>query len=68
MPVMDQPKRERDITIGRNTWIGARVIVVAGVSIGDGCIVGAGSVVTQSIPPDSVAVGVPARVVKKRGE
>lgn len=66
--VMDQPKVERDVRIGRGVWLGARVIVVAGVEIGDGAIVGAGSVVTKDIPPDTIAVGVPARVIGKRGE
>lgn len=64
--VWDQPSRERDIVVGSNAWLGARVIVVAGVEIGDGCIVGAGAVVTQSIPPWSIAVGVPAKVVGER--
>ena len=66
IPVMQQPKREQDVVIGRQSWLGARVIVVAGVTIGDGCIVGAGSVVTKSLPPDSIAVGAPARVVGSR--
>ena len=39
---------------------------MAGVTIGDGCVIGAGSVVTKDIPPYSVAVGVPAKVVKSR--
>jgi acetyltransferase-like isoleucine patch superfamily enzyme len=60
---MHQPRIEEDIVIGRDVWLGARVIVVAGVSIGDGCIVGAGSVVTRSLPPNSIAVGSPARIV-----
>jgi acetyltransferase-like isoleucine patch superfamily enzyme len=42
------------------------VVVVAGVEIGDGCVVGAGAVVTHSLPPGAVAVGVPARVVSHR--
>ena len=62
----DQPKRERDITIGNDVWLGTRVVVTAGVTIGDGCIVGAGAVVTRDIPPDSIAVGVPAKVVGTR--
>jgi len=66
--VMDQPRVEEDVVIGRDVWLGARVIVVAGVRVGDGCIVGAGAVVTKDLPPGSIAVGVPARVVGKRGE
>ncbi len=52
--------------IGSDTWLGAGVIVTKGVTIGDGSIVGAGSVVTTDIPPMSIAVGVPARVVRAR--
>lgn len=67
-PVMDQPRLERDVVIGDDVWLGARVMVVPGVEIGDGCIVGASSVVTRSIPAGSVAVGNPARVVGRRGD
>jgi acetyltransferase-like isoleucine patch superfamily enzyme len=67
-PVMDQPKLERDVIIGDDVWLGARVIVVAGVEIGNGCIIGASSVVTRSIPAGSIAVGNPARVVGQRGD
>jgi acetyltransferase-like isoleucine patch superfamily enzyme len=67
-PVMDQPKLERDVVIGDDVWLGARVMVVAGVEIGDGCIIGASSVVTRSIPAGSIAVGTPARVVGRRGD
>lgn len=66
MPVMLQPRRERDVFIGRDVWLGARVMVVAGVTVGDGSVVGAGSVVTRSLPPNSIAAGVPARVLKMR--
>jgi virginiamycin A acetyltransferase len=55
------PNPER-ITIGRNCWIGARAIVMA--DVGENCIIGAGAVVTRPIPPNSIAVGVPARVIK----
>jgi acetyltransferase-like isoleucine patch superfamily enzyme len=65
-PFREQPKRERDIVIGHDVWLGARVVVTAGVTIGNGCIVGAGAVVTRDLPPDSIAVGVPARVVSQR--
>ncbi len=51
------------VIIGKNVWIGARSIVLPGVTIGDHSVVAAGSIVTESIPPRSVAVGVPARVV-----
>ena len=67
-PVMDQPKLERDVVIGDDVWLGARVMVLPGVEICDGCIVGASSVVTRSIPAGSIAVGNPARVVGRRGD
>lgn len=54
--------------IGNNCWIGGGVTILAGVIIGDGCVIAAGSVVTKSVPPNSVVVGVPAKVVKSRDE
>lgn len=68
IPVMHQPKIEADVTIGSDVWLGVRVIVVAGVSIGDGAVVGAGSIVTRDLPPGCVAVGSPARVVGWRDD
>lgn len=49
-------------------WIGAGSVVLAGVTIGDNAVIGAGSVVTRDIPPDVVAVGVPCRVMRKIAE
>ena len=54
------------VTIGNDVWLGRRVIIMPGVTIGDGCVIGAGAVVTKDIPAYSVAVGVPARVIKSR--
>lgn len=51
------------IVIGNNVFIGAGTLVLPGVTIGDDCVIGAESVVTKSIPPHSVAVGTPARVI-----
>jgi len=56
----------RPITIGTDVWIGRGACVLPGVTIGDGSIIGANSVVTRDIPPFSIAVGTPARVVKAR--
>lgn len=53
------------VTIGNGVWLGERVCVLKGVTIGDGAIVGAASVVTKDIPPRCIAVGAPARVVKR---
>jgi acetyltransferase-like isoleucine patch superfamily enzyme len=50
--------------IGANCWLGAHVVVTSGVSIGERCVVGAGSVVTHDIPPFSIAAGAPARVLR----
>lgn len=55
----------KEVTIGQYCWLGEKVIVMPGVSIGDWSIVGAGSLVTKDIPPYSIAVGNPARVIKK---
>jgi maltose O-acetyltransferase len=52
------------VIIGRNVWIGSRAIILRGVTIGDNSVIGAGSVVTKSIPADSVAAGNPARVIR----
>lgn len=58
----------RPITVGSNVWIGAQVCVLPGVTIGDNCVIGAGSVVTKDIPSNSVAVGNPCRVIRTLGE
>ena len=65
-PVTRQAMDEADITIGRDVWLGTRVIVLPGVTIGDGAIIGAGALVRSDIPPFAIAVGVPARVVGNR--
>ena len=62
------PVRTSEVTIGRNCYIGAGAIILPGVTIGDNSIIGAGAVVTKSIPPGSVAMGVPAKVVCTREE
>jgi len=53
------------VEIGENVWIGAHSVILKGVKIGDNSIIGAGSVVTKDIPPNSIAAGVPAKVIKK---
>lgn len=67
IPMMDQGfEEERPVFVGNDVWLGDRVIILPGVHIGDGCIIGAGSVVTRDIPPYSVAAGIPAKVIKDR--
>ena len=67
-----EPEKRRDwsvsgkpITIGEDVWLGAGVIIVPGVTVGARSIIGAGSVVTKDVPPDSIAVGNPAKVIRK---
>lgn len=67
-PINSQPHINLGIEIGEDVWIGCGVKILDGVSIGNGCVIGAGSVVNRSLPDYSIAVGVPARVIKKRRE
>lgn len=64
----DHIKFREPVIIGENVWVGARTLILPGVEIGDGAVIGAGSVVTKDIPPYAVAVGNPARVIKFRDE
>lgn len=56
------------VRIGRNCWIGAGVVILPGITIGDHTVVGAGSVVTKDLPADVVAVGNPCRVLREIGD
>ena len=58
----------KPIVIGNNVYLGNNVILLPGVTIGDNVVIGAGAVVTKDIPDNSVAVGVPARVIKSTDE
>jgi acetyltransferase-like isoleucine patch superfamily enzyme len=60
-----KPGKVAPIVIEDDVWIGTRAIILKGVHIGRGSVIGAGSVVTSDIPPDCVAFGVPAQVVRK---
>jgi acetyltransferase-like isoleucine patch superfamily enzyme len=63
---LDLPDTAETIRIHDHVWIGGGAVILQGVEIGEGTIVGAGSVVTRSLPPWSVAVGNPARVIRAR--
>jgi acetyltransferase-like isoleucine patch superfamily enzyme len=67
-PYRDQPAQALPIDIGCNVWIGMNSTVMPGVSIGDNTVIGAGSVVTRSIPAGVVAYGSPCRVIRLVGE
>lgn len=58
----------KPISVGNNCYLGNNVIILPGVNIGDNCIIGAGAIVSRDIPKNSVAVGVPARVIKSSNE
>nr|WP_294894066.1 sugar O-acetyltransferase [uncultured Pedobacter sp.] len=55
----------KPINIGNDVWIGGGAIILPGITIGNNCVIGAGSVVTKNIPDNSMAVGNPARVIRK---
>ncbi len=66
-PMIEQGgSKRRAVVIGNDVWIGERVIILPGVTIGDGAIIGAGAVVRESIPPLAIAIGNPAVVVDTR--
>ncbi len=66
-PIHISPGPVKQILIGNNCYIGARVTILQGVSIGDGTVIGAGSVVIKDIPSGVVAYGNPCKVRRKRG-
>jgi acetyltransferase-like isoleucine patch superfamily enzyme len=66
MPINDQGIYCDPVTIHDDVWIGMNAVILQGVTIGRGAIVGAGAVVTRDVPPWSVVMGVPARVVSRR--
>ena len=58
---------EQPVTVGNDVWIGANACVLRGVTIGEGAVVGAGSVVTKDVPPYTIVAGNPARVIRELG-
>lgn len=67
-PINKQGERKLGIKVGEDVWIGTGVRVLDGVHIKNGCVIGAGSIVNKSLEPYSIAVGVPAKSVKLRGD
>lgn len=65
IPYRNQELKTQDVHIGKNVWIGEKVCILPGVTIGDGSVIGALSVVTKSIPEYCVACGNPAKIIKK---
>lgn len=59
-------QQERPVVIGNDVWIGARVIILPGVNIGDGVVIGAGAVVAEDVPAYCVCAGNPAQVIRER--
>jgi len=66
VPVLEQGRSSSGITLGDNVWLGTGTKVLDGVRIGRDVVVGAGAVVTDDLPDGAVAVGMPARVVRRR--
>jgi galactoside O-acetyltransferase len=66
--IIQQGHAVSDISIDDDVWIGANAVILGGVHIGTGAVIGAGAVVTRDVPSMAIAVGVPAIVVKYRGE
>ncbi len=72
-PVAPEKRRggyqfNKDVNIGNDVWLAANVIILPGVTIGDGSVVAAGAVVNKDVPANVVVAGVPARIVKEIGE
>jgi acetyltransferase-like isoleucine patch superfamily enzyme len=65
IPICKQPTSTSRITVEDDCWIGANAVITAGVTIGKHCVIAAGAIVTKNIPPFSIAVGNPAKVIKQ---
>ncbi|MDO4702718.1 MAG: acyltransferase [Tannerella sp.] len=66
VPIRTQGVTHPGISIGRNCWIGVKVAILYGVSIGDGCVIAAGAVVTAQFPANCIIGVVPAKIIKYR--
>jgi acetyltransferase-like isoleucine patch superfamily enzyme len=59
-------EKKTGVIIGNDVWIGANCVILPGVEIGNGCVVAAGSIITKSIPENSIVMGIPGKIVKER--
>ena len=66
IPMNIQPYIEKDIIVGNDVWLGANAVILAGVTIGNGSVIAAGSVVNKDIKEYTIAAGVPAKPLKSR--
>lgn len=66
IPMGQQGMRVSEVIIGNDVWIGMRVIIMPGVKVGNGAVIGAGTVVTKDVPDYAIVGGVPARIIKFR--
>jgi len=66
LPIRKQGVNRKGISIGNDCWIGSKVTILDGVTIGNGCVIAAGAVVTTSFPDNSMIGGVPAKLLKAR--
>ncbi len=66
VPMVFQGRREKDIVIGNDVWIGANSVVLSGVKINNGAIIASGSVVTKEVPENAIYGGIPAKLIKYR--
>lgn len=67
LPIKDQPYQVQETAVKDNVWLGAKVTILCGMTVGSGSVVGANAVVTHNIPANQIAVGVPAKAIKERG-
>ena len=66
IPIREQGVVSKGIIVGDNCWIGSGVVILDGVSIGNGCVLGSNALVNKDIPDNSIAVGNPAKIIRKR--
>lgn len=64
--ITGHPASKGDVVIGNDVWVGINALILSGITIGDGAVIGANSVVTKDVPPYGIVAGNPARLVKKR--